>query len=284
MPVYNVTQQFAGGSQGWTETHALNNSATDPELLVPLVQGACQKRANLLGNPFVITSFRISKYLENDGTRATRSVAFRKQQFVQSPQSGTGAAEPADVALIMRGTTTLGGRVNQTLLGAPSDEAVSAGGDVTPGVGGVGPNFNAYAGYLINNGFGWGTSQVNLDLGVTSIVQDVPTGRPIITIQFPRFVAPFPGEWFPARVRRVNNGRSPMNGQLIVQALTATTCQTREIIGLASAQIGGFIKLYEPTRPFTEYSGLVLQLVVGNHKRGRPPGSPRGRAPARVRG
>ena len=125
---------------------------------------------------------------------------------------------------------------------------------------------------------------VEKDLNILAIAQDNATGRPIITVQGNQWTIPFYATWFPARARRINGGRSPLNGQLIVQPIAADQVQTREVIGLGVAQSGGFLKIYDDTRPFTAYDDLVLELEVGNHKRGRPFGSPRGRASARVRG
>jgi hypothetical protein len=275
---------FAGNGQGWSETHMLSNTALKPGLLVPLMQQVCQKRANFLGSPYAITAFRISKYLNDDDTRAQRSVAFVKQTFTAPAGGSTGEAEPADVALIMRGETDQLPNTNQTWLGAPPDEAVTNGGKVNTGRAQLGTNWNQYAALLISNRFGWGISEVADDLNITGIVQDNTTGRPIITVAGNQWVAPFPGPWYPARARRINGGRSPLNGQLIVQPIAANEVQTREVIGLGLLQSGGFLKVYINTRPFVPYTNLTLELEVGNHKRGRPFGSPRGRAPARVRG
>lgn len=284
MPIYRFTMGFAGLNQGWSETHQWNATATRATDLIVAAQTICQKRANLLGSPFFIVAFRISKYLDGPaGPRSARAVAFVKQRFSKSSSSGTGPAEPADVALIMRGSTNPGDQVNQTFLGAPSDAAVSDGGAVDTGMGNLGANFNAYAQALIAAQFGWGISTTEKDLqinGVTSLAN----GRVEITVPAGTFVGPFPGKFVPGRIRQVNAGHSPLNGQVIVQPTAADKLVTREVIGLALDQEGGFIRVYSGFRPYVPYTALTLELEVGNHKRGRPFGSPAGRQKNRVRG
>jgi hypothetical protein len=98
-------------------------------------------------------------------------------------------------------------------------------------------------------------------------------------MQLPAKLAPF----MPALVRGINNGRSPLNGPVLVQVKDATHFETKEKIAFAVDQIGGFIKVYNGVRLFLPYSALDFDGTVGNHKRGRPFASSRGRAPRRIR-
>lgn len=256
----------------------------DPENLVPMITQLCQLRANLLGTPYGIISARIATYLNDDATKAARNVFLMKAAFVQSPTCGTGPAEPADVALIAKGKNTTRTAFNDTLLGAPADAAVSDGGLVNGTVAGLAGNFNAWAGFLIANQFGWGLSETSLNLKIVSIAQDVASGSPILTLPPGSVAGLVPNTFYPARIRGVNNRRSTLNGQCNVFAPNANSVQLQEVVGLGVPQAGGFIRIYKPLRPFTQYGFLNLSFEVGNHRRGRPPGSPRGRAPARIRG
>jgi hypothetical protein len=286
MPIYRVVIGFSGNNQGWQETHQISMTSSNPQDALSGVLFYCQKRANLLGTPYRIVGGRISRYLENDGTRSPRGALPFSNVFVQSPGSGTGPAEPADVALLISGVSSDGTRTNTTFFGAPSDAAVTDGGAVVSANGGLQPNFDALSAVLTVPGtltWGWGISTTKYNVKCTSIAQNADG---TITFTFPgaTFAAPDFGLQFPARARRFNQGKSPVNGQLNVIINSATTCTSVEVIAFAAAQNPGFLRIYLATRPFQPYNTLRLGLRVGEHKRGRPFGAPRGRAPARVRG
>jgi hypothetical protein len=249
-----------------------------------------QKRADLLGNPFSIIGYRVSTYLTGvGGTLVKHSVKSLKSTWVQSPQSGTGDAEPGPVCLNLVGDTAPGTQTNISQLGAPSDAAVNLGGAVVLGAGNLQNNLNAYTSFLIQpvvgSVFGWGLSvSPAVSPQIVSIVPDAGKGTVVFTLPAGTFAAPTFGTKIQVRVSGVNSGVSPLNGQWTVVPSNATTCETVEIIGLARDQIGGQMRVYQLIRPFTPYVALNVQGIVGNHKRGRPFGSPRGRAPKRVRG
>jgi hypothetical protein len=92
------------------------------------------------------------------------------------------------------------------------------------------------------------------------------------------------GQWYRGRIRGINNGVSALNGEVIVQARTATTLVSKEVIGIPTAQAGGFIRVYKQVQPFVDYGDITLNGEVGKHKRGRPFGSTPGRARRRIRG
>lgn len=288
MPVYRTTLFFAGRAEGWSESHMLSTNLLNPIDCFAIMNVLAQKRADLLGLPYTVIGFRVSAYLDAlNGPRSARAVKSSKQTFVQSNQSGTGDAEPGPVCLNMVGDTTPGKQTNLTQLGAPSDAAVQLGGAVVLGAGNLQNNFNALKAFLITpqvgSVFGWGLSQ---SPAISPLIQGIVAnvnGTVQFTMPAATFVAPF-GTPLPVRISRVNQGTSPLNGQLTIIPLNATTANTVEVIGLARDQIGGQMRIYNPIRPFTPYAALNLQGLVGNHKRGRPFGSPRGRAPKRVRG
>lgn len=287
MPVYKVVNFFAGRAEGWSESHFLSTAFATPIECFPLVNTLSQLRAELLGLPYVCIGYRVSAYLTAPaGTRSPRQVKSNKRTFQQSGQSGTGDAEPGPVCLNMVGDTTPAGPTNITQLGAPSDAAVTLGGAVTLGMGNLQNNFDNLANFLkapqAGSVFGWGRSispQVNAL--ITNIAPQVDDT--VIFTVAAGAVFPAGGVKFQVRVSRVNQSRSPLNGVWTVRATGALTVQTVERIAVGANQVGGEMRIYQTTRPFVPYTALNLQGLVGNHKRGRPFGSPRGRAPARVR-
>lgn len=288
MPVDKVTMFFVGRNQGWSEYHMLNTQSTIPRDNQALVTALCQKRAQFLGAPYSILGFRIAAYLNNDTTRANRQSWLVLQNFVSGHPSTTGNAEPADVALLGVGVNNAFEGVSRFFMGAPPDAAVDNGGLVNPGAAGLGTDVGNYFAFLLNPGvqgasFGWGVSGTPADNQIKAITQ-VADGR--VSIQFTAAVAlpQVHSTFYPARIRQVNQGKSPLNGQCLVQVTATDTVTTKEIIGFSTDQTGGFCKIYPQLRQFAPYVALVFQNVVGNHRRGRPFGSSRGRAATRVRG
>lgn len=287
MPVYNTTIFFAGRAEGWSESHQLNTTLSKPIDCFPLMEQLAQLRANLLGLPYLVIGFRVSQYTIDGLTKAPRAVKISKKTFVQSATCQTGDAEPGAVALLMNGETAAGPETNITFLGAPSDAGVNQGGQVQGAAGNIRGNWVQYAQFLQNPGvgsqFGWGKSNSGQPIKINAITQNVDGTVHFVLNNPAQFVAPF-GKQFPARVKQVNQGKSVLNGALNVESTAANACDSVDIIAFANAQNGGKMRLYPPIRPFTAYSVLTLQDAVGNHKRGRPFGSRRGRAPARLRG
>lgn len=286
MPIYNTTMFFAGRGEGWSETHQLSTGFTTPIECFPIMQALAAARANLLGLPYNIIGFRVSAYTIDGLTRAPRSIKSSRQVFVQSPQCMTGQAEPGPVALLMQGATAPGTQTNISFLGAPADDAVTAGGQVQRGQANLGGNFNSYAQLLLAPGagsvFGWGKSNSGDPININSITANVNGTVRFVLNNAAAFVAPF-AKQFPARCSGINGGKSLLNGALNVVSVNATSCDSTEMIAFTVDQINGKMRLYPVIRPFTPYRDLSLADYVGNHKRGRPFGSRRGRAPKRIR-
>lgn len=288
--IYNVTFYFRGQGIGWSESHAVRYGNTSPELVLPRAISVAQKRVQLLGREFEIHAIRIAKYSDDEATERFKGVYLLKQIFKNSVQTNTMAAEPAVVAFLVRGGTNGNGapagmaaNTNRTYLGAPPDTAVDNAGIVDPSKANVQVNFDQWASTLLANDFGWIAFPQTQDLkiktisqttdGYVQIVTDPPTGTP-----------PVIGTAYKARARRVNNSRSPLNGELIVIYTAANTWVTQEVIGLAVAQSGGFLKVYKKIGNFLKFASLTLDLETAKHQRGRPFGVSPGRAPRRIRG
>jgi hypothetical protein len=289
--IYRLTFGFAGQNQGWAETHALQSQITDPTLLLPTLQDLCQKRANFLGAPFSVVAARLSKFSDDGATTRLKGSRLLKQVFTSATPSLTGDAEPGNVALIVRGVPNVAnpalaayaGNQNTTWHGAPPDLAVNFGGVVNLGAAGLGAAVATYYQAMQQANTGWLAVTRTDDVPISGIVS---LGDGTLEITLVR--APVPpatlNRQINVRVRRINNGRSPVNGALIGSFSAATVFRTLDVIGIGLAQVGGFMRIYAPIPTFLPYGGYLVELVTGEHKRGRPFGSPRGRAPARVRG
>lgn len=287
--IFKVTFGFRGMGVGWSETHAAISGATDPKTLAEQMKSIAQKRVQMLGREFEINAIRISRYSTDDGVRQ-RGVNLVKQIFKNSSQSASAAAEPAVVALLVRGTASpnlafpqFNANQNQTFLGAPLDVCVDNGGVVDPSKGGLGAAFATWRDQMVQSNMGWLANETIAQGEIATITQNA-NGTVKFTFTDP-FGAPVViGGRYRARCRQINGGSSPLNGELIVTAKTLTELNTFEVIGLARAQVGGFIRLYRPVSKFIDYGDLELTLATAKHQRGRPFGSVPGRARKRIRG
>lgn len=288
--IYRVTFGFDGLGVGWSETHACRNSSPNPVDVSPFAIAVAQKRVTFLGREFAINAIRISRYSDDGAVTKQRGVFPIKQRFTNPIQTVAQAAEPAAVALLARGSTAAQlappafvANVNQTFLGAPPDDAVNNGGDVDLGKAQLGQNFIQWATAMVQpaNPFGWLVSSTIANVDIISLSQNANGTVEIVTAPV---VALTIGQTYTARIRRVNAGVSPMNGQVIVKYTAAGTFVTQEVIGLALAQQGGAMRIYAQISPFAAYANITPELSVGKHKRGRPFGFTPGRARRRIRG
>jgi hypothetical protein len=287
--IYRITFGFAGAQTGWAETHAMLSNLNNPKDLMPTLSDIAQKRAQMLGREFAIVAIRAARYATDGGVRSKGSFIL-KQRFVNNISSAAAAAEPGDVALVVRGSAEpsilnpqFDANSNQTWLGGPCDDAVNNAGVVDPGKAGLGSAFASWRSAMLGTTVGWLASSVLLDTPLGNIVQQEngtvrmqtsATTAGILTI----------GQRYKARIRSVNNGASPLNGEIVVFCSALNTLDTTEVIGIPTDQNGGAIKVYKQVQPFVDYGDLTLNLQVGNHKRGRPFGSTPGRARRRVKG
>lgn len=287
--IYRITFGFAGQGTGWGETHAMLNANNNPRDLAPTLMDIAQKRAQMLGREFYINAIRIARYSTDGGTRQ-RGVYLVKQTFRNSTQSNAAAAEPAVVAYLVRGSAEpsilqpqFDANQNQTFLGGPLDICVDNAGNVDTGKGGLLAAFNAWRSAMLGTTVGWLASQTIADAPIQDIIQNA-NGTVKLTVLAPDVAGLVVGQKYRARIRQVNAGQSPLNGEVIVKLSTATTLDTIEVIGLGLAQQGGSIRVYKQVQPFVDYGDLVLSDVTAKHKRGRPFGSSPGRAKKRIRG
>lgn len=287
--IYRITFGFAGMGTGWTESHAMLNASNNPRDLLPTLVDIAQKRAQMLGREFAITGIRVSRYATDAGVRA-RGVILLKQRFVNSVTSSAAAAEPAVVAYQVRGyaepsilNPQFDANTNQTFLGGPLDITVDNAGVVDQGKGNLGASFAAWRTAMLNTTIGWLASQTIVDGAIQDITQ-ATNGQVELQMLGADIAALEIGQSYNARIRRVNQGRSPLNGALIVKKTDATTLETQEIIGIPTPQTLGNIRVYKKVQPFVDYGELILSDQTVKHQRGLPFGFVRGRQPKRIRG
>jgi hypothetical protein len=289
--LYRLTFGFSGNGQGWGETHSMKNSSTDPAVLLPILANMGQKRADFLGAPYAVTHVRLAKVYDDLANTPAKGSVLLKQRFTAINPTLTGDAEPGNVCLLVRGTPNVtdpalapfAGRQNVTFLGSPPDAAVNLGGNVNLGNAGLGAALGTFYNLLIANNVGWFAVRRVDDVKIATSTQNTDG---TVSILLQRNVNPVPTLFFPqtVRVRRVNSGKSPLNGALLGYFNLAGEFQTSDVIGIPTTQIGGFMRVYSTVPVHLPYSGFLTELLTGEHKRGRPFGTPRGRAVKRVRG
>jgi len=288
--IFRVTFGFEGSGVGWSETHAAQGSSDNPIDLAGPMRNVAAKRVQMLGRDFRINAIRISRYSDDGGTTRTRGVYLIKQNFANSNTGVRFSSEPAQVALLVRGSADQAAapaqfraNQNQTFLGGPVDVCVDDGGVVYPGEAGLGAAFGAWVSAVKSAKMGWLASQTLVDKPITALAP-LPTGQVAITTKPGLIPALTADSVYKARIRRVNGGVSPLNGELIVRCVDNDSLESEQIIGIALAQTGGAIRVYKAIAPFILYGDLGLESTAANHKRGRPFGSKPGRARRRVRG
>lgn len=287
--IFRITFGFEGNGQGWAETHAFLNADPDPKTHYPTMYDIAVKRAMLLGIEYRVNAIRISRYATDAGVRARGSfikkVSLRTTLALQNI-----GAEPADVAIIVRGDATpapqapqFNANQNQTFLGAPLDVNVDNGGQVIPANANFINNFAAWKSVMLGTTMGWLASDTILNIDISGITQNT-NGTVRLSTLTPLLTTLTQGAIYKARIRQVNEGRSPLNGEVLVRVVDTFTMDTRQIIGIPTAQVNGSIRIYRQVQPFIDYGDLEWNAKVGNHKRGRPFGSTPGRARKRIRG
>jgi hypothetical protein len=287
--IYRITFGFSGAGVGWSETHAMLNASTNPNTLIPTLRDIAQKRVQMLGREFAIVGIRISKYSNDAGVRQ-RGAVLHKETFRNSVQTQIAAAEPAVVALLVRGSAEpsqafpqFDANQNQTFLGAPLDVCVDNAGSVDTGKGGLQAAFAQWRSAMLNTTIGWLASETIVDQPIKAITKNT---NGTVNFEFEAgALAPLSANIkYKARIRQVNQGVSPLNGELLVTLVDATHLNSVAVIGLGLAQQGGSIRIYKAVQPFIDYGDLELSDVTAKHQRGRPFGSVPGRAKKRIRG
>lgn len=291
MAIFRVTFGFAGGNQGWTETHMANIAATTALAAQTPIQAVAAARAAMLCREFKLNGVRTSIY--SDG--ATPAVRLPRNTWLDKNNYGSGgntvawAGEPNPVSLQAIGIAgTLGvpvklqGNKNTTYLGGPTDTMVTNNGQVVKAANNLLGLFNAWKQVMIQSNFGWGAVQPLVSSDIASATQnDDATVTFVVTP--PVDASLVVGTTYPIRVSRINGGRSPLNRALNAKYTAANTFKTIEQIAFALDQQGGKLVPYVPVLLFIPYANIALGDATIEHKRGRPFLSEPGRARKEIR-
>lgn len=294
MAIWRVTFGFAGANQGWTETHAMNQSVTSAIAALAFTQPVAAARVQMLGAPFVLNGTRVSIYSDN-GTPPVRPTvrnvfldktlyAFNSGILLDLPPS-----EPTSVQLQAQGIAGAAappnylGNENWTYLGGPFDDCVSNAGQVFPDKLNLQGSFNNWKAAMIANNFGWlAVTKVGPQCPIVSVAN---TAGAQLLFTVSGDAPPLAnGVTYAIRVAGSNFGRSPVNGAFVATYnATAHTFTTKEQVAVALMQSGGYVQPYQRALTFVPYGNLVLAQQVIKHKRGKPFLSQPGRAKKRTR-
>lgn len=291
MPIYRVTYGFSGNGVGSTETHMVNSQFNTARELAASLGVVRDTRAAMLAFPFQIVGIRVSAY--SDGAplpvRSGRNVWLDKTHSNKKPDTITWQAEPNSVQFQSIGTAPLNftppafaGNKNYTYLGYPPDVNVTDNGVVVLAKNNLAANFVEWKQAMVGQQHGWGASIKFPTLKLITCTQNDDGTVSFITDPADLTKTPI-GSIYPIRVKRLNNGRSPLNGAFNARLIDATHWVTEEQVAFVLAQTKGKLTPYWNVLQFVPYANLTLEPVVVKHKRGKPFGSEPGRAKARVR-
>ncbi len=290
--IWRCTMYINGSVDGWSESVYHQDSQNRAAAVAGAFEVIINKRVKFLGAPYRVVAYKITAYSTNAGERPSGRLRYFVRKNFPSPLNSFGA-EPGNVGCeIVMVDQTLALSTNLTF-GAPPDDCIDTGGlvnrAVTPlgAVANFGTMVDDYVNALASNvapapNWGWAAVGVPQDRDIATFTSDTQ-GRLSLTFTVP-FAAPFvANQTYPARIRRVNKGKSNLNGPLLMTLLPTGALLSTEAIALGMANTGGSVKLYPPVRSYTQYGGGTLALQTTKHVRGRPFGISRGRRPVRPR-
>lgn len=235
-----ATWVFSQRQQGWTESLYFQQTTEDLRAAYSKAFSLAQKRAALIGIQTSITAIRVSIEINNAGDRV---VGDSLLNYVNLAPAISTTSEDASTALqvIFRS----GDAVRRKLLFMRGiwDSIVDAGGQYNDTVGDWATKFSAWRSEVISGGWGWLYTRPNL-IGTINGYEVSPQGFVSFALASPGIFGPgpYPG---PVKVRVARlNGRSVLNGTLIVQPLTAGTAITTKPRAAAEFTSPGTMRTY----------------------------------------
>ncbi len=270
--IAKCTFMFEGPQYGWTESIWQTNGYSDLGQVYPLAQQYALLRAPMLGTQCKIIGIRVSDEAEAGDALLN---------YVNIPGDSThGADDPSSsLNVVMRDTNNK--QFKHIFFRGIWDDVAINFGTFDQAVVAFQNAFNSWRAYMLSNSFGWmGVDKTARK--TTSITGYTPTNDGLITFQLaePLFVG------LPA-YRRVNvrisrlNGRSNLNGQIVLNVLTATTAQTLTPTAALPFRTPGFMLLN--TKQFIDAVTCNTQRI-GRRAPGAPLLASRGRSRVRPRG
>lgn len=268
--VIKATWVFSQRQQGWTESLFFEQSTEDLRAAYSKAFALGQLRAALIGIQTTITAIRVSIEVNNAGQRV---VGDSLLNYVNLAPAISTTSEDASTALqvIFRS----GDAVRRKLLFMRGiwDSIVDSGGLYNDTVGDWATKFSAWRASLIAGNWGWLYTTPAV-IGTIGDYDVSPQGFVTFTLQNPGIFGPgpYPG---PVKVRIARlNGRSTLNGTLIVQPTGPNTCITTKPHAAAVFQSPGTMRTYNTS--FIAASTVDGQKIV-IRKAGSPLLGSRGR-------
>jgi hypothetical protein len=269
--VYKASIVFEQHARGWTESYYLQSPALNYETAIARLDEVAKARAKLLGREAFIKGFRVSRVDEkNEGyIEYTR----------YNGNADKDSAQP-DVAILVTCYDALFSRKKNIYLRGVWDEWEEKGGILTREDKLFTKAFAEFTNALTRNNapFGWWGVTGKTQANVTNIVADADD-RLTMTFDADVFAEPLFGTKQKIRLTGVN-GRSGMNGEHIVQALTARTCVTVVSTRHVAYKFGGRVAFN--TYGFLQMKNLTVAKVTSRdsgapllESRGRQRATPR---------
>lgn len=263
---------FEGPQYGWTESLWQTNGYTDLGQVYPAFQQLALLRAPMLGAQCKIIGIRVSD-------EAVSGDALLN--YVNIPGDSTqGADDPSSsLNVVMRDANNA--QFKHIFFRGIWDTVAINFGTYDQNVVAFTNAFNSWRAYMLSNQFGW--MGVNKTLRKQVVITGyTPTNDGLITFQLgdALFAGITPLTRAVVRISRLN-GKSNLNGQLVVNVLTNTTCQTLTPTAALPFRTPGFMLLN--TKQFIDASTCNTQRI-GRRAPGAPLLASRGRARVRPRG
>jgi len=296
--IFRCIWYINGSADGWSEETYLQipGAGITPAAAAAVVEILLSKRAACMGKPYQIVAYRVTAYTQDDGSAPTT----RKRYFKRPnppfgpPGSNPPGAEPGNVGAELQMFNSDGSAEARVTLGGPPDDAVKDGGVIDLSGANFGNNANAYIAYLQNPvplppgvasaSFGWGAvgPPAKIDLSAATITL-TNSHWVLSNLVVPAFFED--GIFYPARISRVNRGKSILNRAWLAMPTgggTVVTCKELVAFGPSNLQ-GATLSMYQQFRLFTPFGqgGLIAPFSVKHH-RGKPFGQFRGRRAAQV--
>lgn len=278
--LYRITYAFSGHGQGWSEVHVHQNDSDQPGNVSSQLRNLAQLRANLLGTPYQMDGYRVAQ-IRNDAGVPVQRIVYLWEQVMKPQTTANWDADATDVAIIARLTNGVGNLSKNIFMGGVPDDCVTVGGDL------AGLSIDTWKSKYAT----WQTAALGLKvgwLGSDFTAESNITGYAVATngqVEFhleDAVLADFPaGSTTTVRIRALNNG-SPLNGSVLVSVDDASTCHTVKAIAAGPFRTAGVMRVYTELKPYVQAAG-GYPVKVGNHKRGKPLFSSRGRLPKRIR-
>ena len=272
MPIAKGTLIFQGLGYGWTESIWISRSYTSLADFYALFAQYAILRAPMLGTPCFIKGIRVSN-------EAVAHDSFLN--YVNLPGSAAfGADDPSSsLNVILRDATF--SRFKRIFFRGIWDVVAQNFGEYDIGNEAFRTFFQSWRNFVLLQDFGWmGVDPTQAKIGNISGYTPTVEGNIAFQLDQPIFNGILPGTRVPVRVSRLNGG-STLNGQMVVNVTTNTTCTTTVPTAALPFRTAGVMR-FSP-KVFIDSFACDTQRI-GRRPVGAPLLDSVGRAKKRIRG